>query len=189
MTTLTLHPVDTTEHFEFPHEMSGVTPRSPALNVLIDFMNHEPLVIDGWMSAVDAERQMRQSHTPLRIVVDHASEFIGTISLEDLCEPNLLRQVAAGSPRDHIQVIDLMRHRCEIQALAYDDLVGATVGDLVDILCSHSLQYCLVMDSDGRRIRGLIIASDIGQRLSGVDLSAAPTFAGILAAIRHYETH
>ena len=53
--------------------------------------------------------------------------------------------------------------------------------DVVDTLRCHGETHCLVVDRDGRRIRGLITAVDIARRLNHVDLGAAPTFAEIFA--------
>lgn len=186
MTAMQMHLVDRTDHLVRPNEYSDVTLRSPALAVFTDFRNHEPLVIDGWLSAVAAREYLRQSFAKLRLVVDHSGEFIGTITLADLSEERVLRKVAAGEHRYDVRVVDLMTHRKDIRALSYDDLCRATVGDVIDTLRRHGQQHCLVVSEDTHAIRGLIAASDIARRLHmAVDVSGPPTFAQVFEVLHH----
>ncbi len=184
MTALQLHNVDTADHLVSPAEFSDVGLRSSALTLFTDFRRHEPLVIDGWMTATAAQQYMRQSNAKLRLVVDHGGEFIGTITLAELSEERLLKRVAAGERRNEIQVMDLMTHRHELRALDYDDLRRARVGDVIDTLRYHGERHCLVVAFRTHRIRGLIAASDVARRLhTNLDMPAAPTFADVFRVI------
>jgi len=184
MTALRLHEVEMADHLVSPEEFADVGPYSPALSLFTDFRRHEPLVIEGAMCATDAASFMRQSHTRLRLVVDRQGEFIGTISLENLSEANLLRRVAGGETRGNIQVMDLMKHRHELRALSYDDLARALVRDVIDTLRTSGEQHCLVVDSEAHCIRGLIAASDVARRLRmDIRIGVAPTFAQIFQAV------
>jgi len=184
MTALALHNLDSTDHLVAPSEYGDIGPQSPALSLFTDFKRHEPFVLDGWMSAIEAGANMRRSHSKLRLVVDRNMEFIGTITLQDLSEANLLKKIAAGSRRDDIQVVDLMKHRHELHAISYDELRRSTVQDVIDTLSTSGDQHCLVVDSNTHSIRGLIAASDVSARLhKEISVSAAPTFAEIFTAV------
>lgn len=186
MTALILHDVETADHLVSPEEFADVGPYSPAMALFTDFRRHEPLVIEGSMCAADAASFMRQSHTRLRLVVDRNGEFIGTISLHDLSEANLLKKVAGGETRGNIQVMDLMKHRHEHRALSYEDLCRALVRDVIDTLRTSGEQHCLVVDSEAHSIRGLIAASDVARRLRmDIRVGVAPTFAEIFEAVLH----
>lgn len=184
MTVLALHPVETTDHLVSPNEYFDVDLHSPALSVFTDFRKHEPVVVDGMMRAVDAALALRQSLPRLRLVVDRSGEFIGTVTQRELSEPNLLRRVAAGTSREDLLVMDVMKHRHEHRALWYDDLAHATVRDLIDTLRSNGESHCLVVEGDTHSIRGLIAASDVERRLHVTrPTDPAPTFAEIFAAV------
>lgn len=184
MTVLALHTVETADHLVSPEEFSDINLQSPALSVFTDFRKHEPVVIDGMMRAIDAATVLRQSLPRLRLVVDKAGEFIGTVTRHELSEPNLLRRVAAGSSRHDILVMDVMKHRHELRALWYDDLLHATVRDLIDTLHGNGESHCLVVEGNTHSIRGLIAASDMERRLHvNLMTDRPPTFSEIFAAV------
>ena len=54
---------------------------SSALEVFTDFTRHRPLVIDASTSITDAETLMRRTHVKLKLVVDPAGRFLGTVVL------------------------------------------------------------------------------------------------------------
>lgn len=185
MTVLAMHAVETSDHLVSPQQYSDVNLRSPAVSVFTDFRQHEPVVIDGMMRAVDAAAALRQSQPRLRLVVDGSGEFVGTVTLRELSEVNLLRWVAAGTARQDILVMDVMKHRNQLRALWYDDVRHATVRDVIDTLRCSGENHCLVVEGATHSIRGLIAASDVERRLH-VQLPAdrLRTFAEIFAALR-----
>jgi CBS domain containing-hemolysin-like protein len=177
------------DHLVHPEEFSDLEMDSPALSLLTDFRRHEPFVIDGWMSAVEAERDMRSTHTLLRLVVDRNGEFIGTITPTDLSATKLIRRVADGEDRGGIRVMDLMTRRQALQALSYSDISRARVKDVIATLRHHGEQHCLVVDSDTHCIRGLIAVADIARRLHmDIPVHREPTFAEVFAVLRRGHT-
>jgi len=184
MTVLALHAVEAIDHLVSPTDYADVNLHSPALNVFTDFHKHEPLAFEGMMRAVDAALDLRQSRPRLRLVVDRAGEFIGTVTYRELSEINLLRRVANGMAREDLLVMDVMKHRHEHRALWYDDLSHASVKDLVDTLQDSGESHCLVVEGETHNIRGLIAASDVERRLHiNLRTDRAPTFAEIFAAL------
>ena len=184
MTVLALHTVETSDHLVSPKEFFDVDLHSPALSVFTDFRKYEPVVVDGMMRAVDAALALRQSLPRLRLVVDKSGEFIGTVTQRELSEANLLRRVAAGTARQDILVMDVMKHRHELRALWYDDLHHASVKDLIDTLNGNGESHCLVVEGETHNIRGLIAASDVERRLHvNLPTDRPPTFSEIFAAL------
>jgi len=182
--TLPLQALTSADHLVYPEEYSDVGLDSPALSLFTDFRRHEPFVIDGWMGAVEAERFMRNSHTRLRLVVDHEGEFIGTITLDDLSERRIIQKIASGENRYDIRVMDLMSHRHALRAMAHRDLQQARVRDVIDTLSQHGERHCLVLDVNSHAIRGLIAASDVARRLHmDLRLNPTPTFSEIFAVL------
>lgn len=184
MTALALQNIETVDHLESPEEYQAVTLQSSALTLFTDFRRHEPLVLDGWMSAVAARDYMARSHARLRLVVDRGGSFVGAIAFDHLSEERMLKRVARGERRCDLQVMDLMVHRHELRAIPYGELCRATVSDVVDTLRDHGERHCLVLDTADHSIRGLIAASDVARRLQRpFELQAAPTFADVFAAL------
>lgn len=185
MSALTLYNVDLADHLVSPQDFTDIDTDSPALVLFTDFRLHEPLIIDGWTAATQAGEFMRQSHTHMRLVVDHGGEFIGTISMRDLSQERLLKQIAAGERRQEIRVMDLMTQRRHLRALSYGDVCNATVGDIVDTLRHYGEQHCLVVNPETHGIRGLIAASDVARRLHRrIDVPSTFSFAEAFAAMR-----
>ena len=132
------------------------------------------------MHAIDARRQMRQTHDEVAMVVDRGGHMTGTILLDDLSEERLMRRVSRGERREEIRVFDLMTHRHYIRALCIDELDHATVADVIETLRSHGERICMVVDREAHEIRGLIAANEMPRRVRAtIDLSWTPTFAVI----------
>jgi CBS domain containing-hemolysin-like protein len=174
-----------TEHLVHPEEFHELQLDSPALSIFTDFKKHQPMEIDADTPATQAEYLMRKAHVRLKLVVDRKEELIGMISLRDLDEQNFMLQQRKGFARESIQVRHLMLPRERIKALAYRDLLSATVGDVVGVLKQNGQQHCLVIDPQLHQIRGLISASDIARRLHiALEVEQAPTFIDIFEACR-----
>jgi CBS-domain-containing membrane protein len=185
MKTLALHALSPAEHLVHPEEFHELKLDSPALSIFTDFKKHRPMEIDADTPAVQAEYLMRKAHVRLKLVVDRKEELVGTISLKDLDEQNFILRQRNGFAREAIQVRHLMLPRERIKALAYRDLMSATVGDVVHVLKQNGQQHCLVIDPQEHQIRGLISASDIARRLHiALEVEQAPTFVDIFEACR-----
>ena len=182
---LNLFAVKGVAHLVHPDEFHELTPMSSAMDFFTDFKKHLPLTIEGSSPAENVEHLMRKAHVKLKLVVDHANEFIGTISLEDLDEQHFMALVAQGHSRTDIQVADLMRPKADIMALSLSDLEEAIISDVIRALQLKGQQHCLVVDHTGTQIRGLISASDVARRLRiPIQIERVPTFVDIFSSIR-----
>lgn len=162
---LSIHNVDKVDHLVFPEEFVNISSESSALEVFTDFKYHNPLVIERDVLLPEAQRLMRKAHVRLKLVVDAAGEFVGTLSLDNLSEERIMRRVASGIRRDELTVSDMMISRANIMALDYKEVANASIGDIIDVLQNQGEQHCLVVDEDQHHIRGVISAADIARRL------------------------
>ncbi len=185
MHSIPLFSVSDIAHLVQPEEFHKLNTHSSALEIFTDFKKHLPLTVEGSLPAKDVEAQMRKAHVKMKLVVDAANEFIGTISLDDLDEQHFMQRIAAGSQRHEILVEDLMQPKARIMALSLDDLEHASIGDVIKALQKQGQQHCLVVDRSGRQIRGLISASDVARRLHiPIRIERIPTFVDIFSSVR-----
>lgn len=184
MKTLELHDLKDIDRLVWPDDHAEIDLHAPARAIFTDFHESEPLVVNADMTAVEADRLLRQSHVGLWLVVDSHGRFAGVVGREHLAERNRVRY-ADGRPVSDLTVRDLMIPRHRIRAIDLEDLEGASVRDLVETLRFHGDHHCLVVGRAEHRICGLIAASDISRRLNvRVDVDGPPSFAQIHAAVR-----
>ncbi|MFM9269958.1 hypothetical protein ACJ7V3_06815 [Halomonas elongata] len=163
---LPLSRLDTADHLVTPQEFFDIEGSSPALNLMMDFRQHHPHAISAAMPALWAASLMETEQVDCKLVVDHQREFIGLLTQERLSEQSLIAaQAKLGIDRKSLTVTDLMLPRSAMPALNYDDLVRATVADLVATLREAGEPYCLVRDNAHRQIRGLISVGELSARL------------------------
>lgn len=176
--------LDNVEHLVQPEDFNEITTNSPALTIFTDFKQHLPLVIDADTPAMQADYLMKKAHVRLKLVVDENDELIGTISLQELNEQHIQILQNQGLDRDDINVRDLMIPRAQQKVVDYQQLVDATIGDVLDALQKNGTLHCLVVDRDQHQIRGIISASDIARRLHiPVEIATPTTFVDIFKAV------
>lgn len=184
MKKVTLLPLDDIEHLVQPEDFDEITIDSPALRILTDFKQHLPQIIDADTPAVQASYLMRKAHVRLQLVVDRGNELIGTISLKELDGQHLQIMQSQGFNRQSIIVRDLMIPRKNLKAVDYQQLLSASIGDVLDALQLNGTLHCLVVDRDQHHIRGIISASDIARRLHvPVEIAKPATFVDIFRAV------
>ncbi|MCX4187015.1 CBS domain-containing protein [Methylophaga sp. OBS4] len=176
--------LDNVEHLVQPEDFNEITIDSPALTIFTDFKQHLPLVIDADTPAMQADYLMKKAHVRLKLVVDENNELIGTISLQELNGQHIQILQNQGIDREDINVRDLMIPRSQQKVVNYQQLVDATIGDVLDALQKNGTSHCLVVDKDQHQIRGIISASDIARRLHiPVEIATPTTFIDIFKAV------
>lgn len=168
----TLAQPDVYEHIEL---------NSSALSIFTDFHEHQPLVIDGSVKAIELERLMRQSHVKMKLVLDQREQFVGIVTLADITEQKILQRVVQlGIPRTELLVVDMMQPKSLLQAFDYNELKISQVSDVVDALQENGAMHCLVIDKEKHEIRGVISVSDIARILRiPLDIQSQPSFAAL----------
>ncbi|WP_438970618.1 CBS domain-containing protein [Methylophaga sp.] len=184
MKKILLTPLDNVEHLVQPEDFNEITTASPALTIFTDFKQHLPLVIDADTPAMQADYLMKKAHVRLKLVVDKDRELIGTISLQELNEQYIQILQNQGVDRADISVRDLMIPRSQQKVVHYQQLVDATIDDVLDALQKNGTLHCLVVDTEQHQIRGIISASDIARRLHiPVEIATPTTFVDIFKAV------
>jgi DeoR family transcriptional regulator, catabolite repression regulator len=184
MNTLSFLKVEEVDHLVTPEILKEVTFDTSALEILTDYRDHPPPLINGDVLAVDAERLMFNEYEKIKLVVDRNKEFIGLVSYQQLSSQNILKQVANGYYRDEIRVADLMLPRERINAVDYSALAESSIGELIASLKQHGERYCLVVDKYEHHIRGVVSAEEIAKRLRiPVVIYRSPTFATIFSTL------
>lgn len=185
MKKMNLLPLNSIEHLVHPEEFGEITLNSPAVSVFTDFKKHMPLVIESDISALQAKYLMQKTHVRLKLAVDRESELLGTISLDQLSDQNLLIHQTKGLDREDLLVRHLMTPREDIKALEYKELLASTIGDVVETLKKDGVQHFLVIEPNKHQIRGIISTSDIARRLHiPLDIETkTASFADVFKAI------
>ena len=170
--------IDTLAH---PEVYDHVELASSALSIFTDFHEHQPLVIDGNVKAIELERLMRQSHVKMKLVLDKHEQFVGIVTLADITEQKILQRVVQlGLPRSELLVVDMMQPKAALQAFDYHELKFASVKDVVDTLQDNGKMHCLIIDKQQHEIRGVISVSDIARTLRvPLDIQSQPSFAAL----------
>jgi CBS domain containing-hemolysin-like protein len=166
-----------------------VTAASPALEAMTDLAQVDAVRIAPGLTIDMALERMRAAGVRLLFVNNPADEVIGVITLSDIQGEKPVRfQHDMGVGRGEVLVRDIMTPREQVDALQFDDVQRARVGDVVATLRHLGRQHALVVERVGgrERIRGLFSTSRIGRQL-GTPLEfgeTAHTFAEIGTALR-----
>jgi CBS-domain-containing membrane protein len=170
--------IDEIDYLMWPDNYQEISRDSPALSVFTDFKVRRPLILEPDTAAHEAEDFMLSAHVKLKLVVSEGNHFLGVVAMKDLRHPDFLTRIAAVYNRENLKVVDIMRPRATLDALAYADLEKATVGDIINSLQHYAHQHCLVVDKASHRLRGILSVSDIARKLKiKIELQHTPSFA------------
>ena len=180
MKTLTLYNTQPTDELVWPDEHFSVSKHTPALSILTDFSQYLPRVVGANVKAIDVEARMKLAHVKMKLVVDSNNKFVGLIGLNDLSEENVLKRVNKSTRREELLVSDFMHPRQSLKCFDYNELVHATVSDVLETQRNNHQQHCLVIDREKHQIRGLISARDVERLIKGsVDLEKHVSFEAL----------
>lgn len=181
---------DRVSQIEWPCQSLAVSMHSKATEITTDFKLNSPLVIDSNTKAVEAEYIMKKAHVKLQLVLDEHSNFIGTLSFNDLNNQEIVKKVARGDVRSELRVADFMRLKAHLKSIDWATLEQTSIRSLVQTLANCTEQHILVTDNDGNTLRGLISASDVARALHlDVDLNLPVSFRLVNNAIHILDKH
>lgn len=185
MKVLKFFPQQENDHLIQPEEFYDLRADSPAINLLSDFRQHKPHMIDSHLKASDALSMMQAEDVSLKIVVDIEKEFIGVLDRVHLTSENmLLRQLTLGLKHNELLVKDLMYPRADMLAADIDQLDQVNVGDVVSSMKASHQEYLLVVDKDAHHIRGIVSLREIARRLhQPIAIEKERTFVDIFTAV------
>jgi len=179
--------------FEPRQEFSAqVSESSPALLVMTDLRQQVAFTIEPNASIDRALQRMKTVGVRLLFVVNPEKDIVGLITSTDILgEKPLQFHQELQLRHDEIMVRDIMSPHGRLEALQMDDVMRATVGDIVATLRAVGRRHALVLDADplsGRpAVRGIFSVSQIGKQLGYVieTPEIANTFAQVEMALNN----
>ena len=172
---------------EKPEHREALDLDSPALEILTDFREHYPLMLEQSTPVDEAIEVMKRTHVKLKLVIDTMEVFQGVISLADLQSIKVGEAAhTVGVSRKELTVRQVMTPRDALHAVEYSVLTSARIGDLLETMKGFGDQHLLVVDSAKCCIRGMISAAQIARGLHiPIKISErASSFSQIYRAVR-----
>lgn len=170
----------------FPDNLTERGLNSPATTLLIDFRLHPPATLYMDDSLDEAKSFLGHAHLSVMAVVDQYGHFRGLLTRDQLSDEAIMRRLFRGQHRKELQVRDLMVPRSQLTAIDYGTLASLSIDKFVTLLYEEGRSYVLVVDRHSQRIRGLISAAELAQRLGlSHEARRKPTFMDIFAAVMH----
>lgn len=171
-----------------PAPSRSVTLQSPALDVMTDFTQTQPVGIAPEASLFAANEAMI-AHGVRLLFVTEREHLLGIISTQDTLgeRPLQLRHQGKGSVFD-LSVADLMHPLSSLPILQMADVRHANVGDMVATFQRLGRQHLLAAEHQSGQppsIRGMFSATQLGRQLGAPveTFERAQTFAQIEAAL------
>jgi CBS-domain-containing membrane protein len=173
-----------------PVPMGPVTLESRAVDVMTDLTLVKAATTHPSTSLRQAEQMMIYQGVRMLFVVTDMPSIEGLITTTDLRGDKQMRAVHDRHLRyDELSVADVMTELAALDAVDYDRLLHATVGDLVATLKRFGRNHLLVVQAATAatplRVRGVISRSQIERQLgSAIDITPiASSFSEIERAL------
>lgn len=185
---LDLHPLPSPASFFAPSQElpAQVKENSPAILVLTDFRQQVAVTIEPNVSIDWALQRMKTAGVRLLFVVNGDDRILGLITSTDIQGEKPIRLHQELKLRhEEIMVRDIMTPHERLDVMLMEDVLKATVGDIVATLRHSGRHHALVLDHDPRTekpaIRGIFSASQISKQLDRLieTTEVANTFAEV----------
>ena len=174
-----------------PWYTHSVTLDSPALDVMTDLTKVKAATIPPDRTLRQAEQAMIYQGVRMLFVVDEMPRLQGLITSTDLYGE---RQMSVGQSRqlrfDELRVADVMTPLTMLDAIEFERMGIASVGNLVATLKEVGRNHLLVVERGGAsappRVRGVISRAQIERQLGRpIEVSEMPgNFAEVVQALR-----
>ena len=164
-----------------------VTLDSPALEVMTDLTTVKAATVGPSMTLRQAEQTMIYLGVRTLFVVSEMPAIEGLVTSTDLHGNQQMRLVQQRNIRyEELCVADVMAGLSDLDAIDYEDMKAATVGNVVATLRRHGRNHLLVSEATAgeqrRRVRGVISRTQIERQL-GLPVpvtEVANTFADVV---------
>jgi CBS domain-containing protein len=164
-----------------------VTLDSPALEVMTDLTRVKAASTSPSTTLRQAEQIMIYQGVRMLFVVSDMPAIEGLVTTTDLHGDQQMRLVQQRNVRyDELCVADVMAGLAMLDAIDYEDMKSATVGNVVATLRRHGRNHLLVVEDPAekspRRVRGVISRTQIERQL-GTPIpvtEVANTFADVV---------
>lgn len=179
-------------YFEPSQELPAqVREDSPAILVMTDLRQQAAVTIEPGVTIGWALQRMRTVGVRLLFVVNNQKEVLGLITSTDIQgERPMQLHRELNIRREEIMVRDIMTPQEQLEVLYMDDVMRASVGDIVSTLKRVGRRHALVLDEDPRSerfaVRGIFSISQIGKQLNRLidTTEVANTFAEVESALK-----
>ena len=173
-----------------PWHTAPVTLDSPALEIMTDLTQVKAALTSPMTTLRQAEQMMIFQGVRMLFVVTDMPSFEGLITATDLHGERQMRLIhQRGVHYDDLCVADVMTSLSALDAIDYDVMRNAAVGDVIATLKRFGRDHLLVVqratDPDPRRVRGVISRAQIERQL-GATITITPiasSFAEIERAL------
>jgi len=145
-----------------------VTLNDPASLVMTDFEQTTPITELPTLTISEANDRMIAYGVRLLFVAKHDDTVLGLITASDILGERPIKHVEKyGGSFNEILVNDIMTKRSEIEAISFNDLSNASVGQIIETMKMFKRQHALVIEEidDHSFVRGLLSTTRIGQQL------------------------
>lgn len=149
---------------------SKVSVSDPARLVMTDFRKIKAITTQIGTSIADCNAQMMANNVRLLLVTDNLRNIHGIITAADILgEKPIQFMQRTGISRDEIEVKDIMTPTSELEALRYEDIIHARVGDIVETMIHSGRQHAIVTCGSEQAgdvmICGMFSTTQIGKQL------------------------
>ncbi|HEY6353545.1 MAG TPA: CBS domain-containing protein [Burkholderiaceae bacterium] len=153
-----------------PRSSTTVTLQSPALDVMTDLTQVKAATIRPDQTLHQAEQTMIYQGVRMLFVVSEMPALEGLITSTDLRGERQMSLVHTRNMRfDDMRVSDVMTELSMLDAIDYEPMVGATVGNVVATLKRVGRNHLLVVQAAAhgapRRVRGVISRTQVERQL------------------------
>lgn len=163
---------------------------SPAIMTMTDLRQVAALTVEANVSIEWALLRMREGGVRLLLVINHDNEVVGLITSTDIQGEKPLRFLQEVRLRhSEIPVRDIMVPRDKLEFISMDEVLKASVGNVLETLRRIGRKHALVYDHDKRTgrvsIRGIFSASRLSRQLGLIfePIEVARSFADVEVAI------
>ena len=163
-----------------------VSAASPALEVMTDLTRVKAATTRPGATLAEAEQIMIHQGVRMLFVVDELPDFVGLVTTTDLYGDKAVQLVHDRKQhRDELTVADVMTPLASLDAIDYDAVRAATVGNLVATLKQVRRRHLLIVQSTSdegpRRVRGIVSLTQVERQLGQAITfdEAATSFAEI----------
>jgi len=156
-----------------PWQTAAVTLASPALDVMTDLTKVKAATIRPDQTLHQAEQTMIYQGVRMLFVVSEMPALEGLITSTDLRGERQMSLVHTRNMRfDDMRVADVMTELSMLDAIDYEPMVGATVGNVVATLKRVGRNHLLVVQAAShgapRRVRGVISRTQVERQLGAL---------------------
>ena len=153
-----------------PKQGSAVTLASPALNVMTDLALVRAATVDPDTLLDKAEQTMIQQGVRSLFVVSDFPCVAGLVTAADVMGEKPMRQVTQRNlQRQDLRVTDVMTRLSQLDALDYNELKSANVGDVIAAFKKVGHTHFLVVQAattqGPARIRGVISITQVKRQM------------------------